>query len=395
VIPLILALACTLIAGGVWIAWQLHRRSVGRWLLPYLLQTPKRRAWRRDRDIHLLLCIADHFEPVRGGVSAEAAQERVDYWVREYPRQLAGFRDSDGQPPRHTFFYPLEAYERGHLDALAGLCREGFGEVEVHLHHDRDTADNLRSNLQAYKELLARQHGLLARDRVTGEVAYGFIHGNWALDNSRPDARWCGVTNELGVLRETGCYADFTLPSAPSPAQTHKINSIYYACGNRCLPKAHDTGLDVGSGPAPVDALLLIQGPLLLNWRRLKWGFLPRIENGCLQAGQPPNRERLHLWLDASIQVPTRPDWFFVKLHTHGAWEINRQVLLGDPMIQFHRTLAALAKTNARFHFHYVTAREMFNLVKAAEAGWRRSVADARDFRLLWNGHCSHWPLAV
>ena len=72
---------------------------------------------------------------------------------------------------------------------------------------------------------MAERHGLLSRDRYTGEVGYGFIHGNWALDNSRPDGRMCGVDNELDVLRETGCYADFTLPSAPSPTQTRKINS--------------------------------------------------------------------------------------------------------------------------------------------------------------------------
>ena len=79
------------------------------------------------------------------------------------------------------------------------------------------------------QELFAHRHGLLACDRRTGRPAYGFIHGNWALDNSRPDGRWCGVNNELDVLRETGCYADFTFPSAPSPTQPRKINSIYYA----------------------------------------------------------------------------------------------------------------------------------------------------------------------
>jgi hypothetical protein len=33
-----------------------------------------------------------------------------------------------------------------------------------------------------------------------------------------------------------------------------------------------------------------------------------------------------------------------------------------------------------------VTAREMFNLVKAAEAGWIGSVVDVLDYRYLWNG---------
>ena len=79
--------------------------------------------------------------------------------MREYPRLFGAFRDADGRPPRHTFFYPMETYNPAHLDALAGLCRAGYGEVEVHLHHDGDTAEGLRGRLLAYKELLARRHG--------------------------------------------------------------------------------------------------------------------------------------------------------------------------------------------------------------------------------------------
>src|SRR5205085_2137921 len=206
-----------------------------------------------------------HFEPAWGQPTAELAQERVDRWVEDYPRRLGAFRDSDGCPPRHTFFFPVEQYEPRLLNGLAHLCSQGYGEVEVHLHHDNDTAEGLRATLLAFKELLARRHGLLARDRRTGAVQYGFVHGNWALDNSHPDRRWCGVNNELDVLRETGCYADFTLLSAPSPTQTRKTNSIYYAVDDPRRPKSHDWGVDVGAGPAPDRALMQIQGPLLFD----------------------------------------------------------------------------------------------------------------------------------
>jgi hypothetical protein len=233
---------------------------------------------------------------------------------------------------------------------------------------------------------MASRHRQLAFDKRTGQVAYAFVHGDWALDNSRPDGRCCGVNNELDVLRESGCYADFTLPSAPSHTQTRKINSIYYASDDPHLPKSHDTGVDVGSGPAPSQTLLLIQGPLLLNWKNRKLGFLPRVENGCIQSNQTPSIDRLRLWVKARIQVPSRPDWFFVKLHTHGAPEANQRVLLGEPMLRFHRALARIAREDANFRFHYVTAREMCNLVRAAEAGWKGSVAEARDFELEWNG---------
>ncbi len=382
----ILGLALLAAAAAAAAAGPIRRRGLDRWLIPYLARAARRSGPKRAGPVHLLLCIADHYEPQWGRPGPDVARRRVEAWTREYPRLFGEFRDADGRPPRHTFFFPIDEYDPEHVDALAELCRAGFGEVEIHLHHDGETAESLRERLLAFKELFAARHGVLARDRGTGELAYGFVHGNWALDNSRPDGRWCGVNNELDVLRETGCYADFTLPSAPSPTQTRKVNSIYYAVDDPRRPKSHDTGLDVGVGPAPPGALLLIQGPLALDWRRRKWGIIPRVENGCIQANQPASIGRLKAWLGAGVRVPTRPDWSFVKLYTHGATEANMRVLLGEPMVQFHRALARRAAEDANFHFHYVTAREMFNLVKAAEAGWEGPVAEARDFQLVWDG---------
>jgi hypothetical protein len=179
-------------------------------------------------------------------------------------------------------------------------------------------------------------------------------------------------------LRRTGCYADFTLPSAPDVTQTRKINSIYYAVGDALRCKSHDCGVDVGNTPNTPAGLMLIQGPLRL-WRP-RGSWTPRIENGCIQRNQPPTADRLDQWLRAHVHIPTRPDWVFVKLHTHGATEANQQVLLGDAMIEFHRLLARRAARDDRYQFHYVTAREMYNLAKAAEAGWTGSVASARNY---------------
>ncbi|HKI19215.1 MAG TPA: hypothetical protein VKA15_15120, partial [Isosphaeraceae bacterium] len=258
---------------------KLRERPLDRWLLPYLLQTGRR--LRRPRGaIHVLICITDHFEPKGRGVPEEVAREvarmRVETWVRRYPESFGSFRDSDGRTPRHTFFYPIEEYDFEPVEALAGLCRAGYGEVELHLHHDNDTAENLRKTLREARECFQSRHGLLSRDRRTGQVVFGFIHGNWALDNSRPDGRWCGVNNELDVLREAGCYADFTFPSVPSATQPWKINSIYYAIDDPERPRSYDRGTDVGTAPAPADGLMLIQGPLVLDWRRARWGLLPR-----------------------------------------------------------------------------------------------------------------------
>ncbi len=297
---------------------------------------------------------------------------------------LSKYRDSDGKPPRHTFFYPLEQFDAAEMSMLSELCRAGYGEVEVHLHHDRDTSENLRRQLLRYAHMLADRFGLLCTHRRDGGIMYGFVHGNWALDNSRPDRRWCGVDDEIDVLRQTGCYADFTLPSAPNSTQVRKINSIYYAVEDGC-PRSHESGVDVGSGPRPEGGLMMIQGPLMLNWGQRKMGIFPRVENGCIQANQSPSMDRLNLWIKASVQVPTRPDWYFVKLHTHGAPEANRKILLGEAICKFHTALAARAMFDSHFYFHYVTAREMYNLARAAEDGYKGPVDQARDYELISN----------
>jgi parallel beta-helix repeat protein len=373
-------------AGGLAIAWTLHaihKKNVHRWIGPYLFQSLRPRM-KKSPETHVLLCIADHYEPQNGDVAPDRALERVRRWYEDYPIILSKYRDSDGKPPRHTFFYPMEQFDGAEMNLLSELCRSGFGEVEVHLHHDRDTSENLRRQLLRYTQMLVDRYGLLSSHRRDGGIKYGFVHGNWALDNSRPDGRWCGVDDEIEILRQTGCYADFTLPSAPNSTQVGKINSIYYAAEDGC-PRSHEYGVDVGKGPRPEDALMLIQGPLGLGWRYRKFGVFPRIENGCLQSNQAPSMYRLKLWLKASVQVPTRPDWYFIKLHTHGAPEANREILLGQAMCNFHTALASRAMFDHKFYFHYVTAREMYNLARAAEDGYKGPVNEARDYEIVSN----------
>lgn len=328
----------------------------------------------------VFICVADHFEPKWERPSREVERSRVERWARGYPASVAGLADSAGRPPQHTFFYPAEEYEPEHLDRLAELCQAGYGDVEVHLHHDNDTSARLRETLLEFTNTLHERHGLLAKD-AAGRVSYGFIHGNWALDNARSDGRWCGVNDELTILRETGCYADFTMPSAPADCQTNTVNSIYYAVDDPTRPKSHDRGTRACAGQAPPrDGLLMIQGPLALDWRRRKWGVLPRIENGDLHGGRPPDLRRLRLWIAAGVSVVGRPDWRFIKLHTHGAQERNAAMLLGEPMRRFHESLADLAQRQPGFRYYYVTAREMADLVHQAEAGIAEpSVAETRS----------------
>lgn len=329
------------------------------------------------RPEYVFICIADHFEPDWKDASLATQQERVERWVRDYAGTVDSIMDSRGRPPQHTFFLPIEQYREDLTERIASLVRLGFGDVEVHLHHDNDDGERLASFLTEATQRLHERHGLLSQDS-SGMLRYGFIHGNWALDNSHPGGRWCGVNNELTVLRETGCYADFTMPAAPHPAQTRMINRIYYAKDDPNAPKSHDAGqlARVGQRPPP-ETLLMIQGPLSV--RTLRNRFRPRVENGNIGAGQPPTGQRLASWMRANIAVQGHAHWQFIKLHTHGAQDDNASVLLGDPMRAFHQHLHEYAQQR-EFKYYYVTAREMAQLVSQAEAG-----CAAPDFdRLSW-----------
>lgn len=362
-------------------------KALDLWLPAYLRQ---RRPPTAEGVTDLLLCVCDHFEPFHA-TDQSGALARMELWLREYPKLIQPFQDADGTPPRHTFFYPIEQYDPKVIAALAELCRRSGGEVEIHLHHDQDTPEHLRETLAQGKRDLAG-HGLLARD-AAGGVRYGFVHGNWALDNSHPAGRHCGVTNELSVLRATGCYADFTMPSAPDSTQTRIINRVYYAHGGS-TPKAHDTGIPAQVKPGARgdavpnrglsrerDDLLLVQGPLGLNWERRKFGLLPRIENGDLSGHNPPRLDRLRVWHRLGIHVVGRPEWVFIKLHTHGAIPENSGMLLGEPMRQFHQQLQAHYNDGRRFRFHYVSAREMVNIIHAAEDGQVGNPGSFREYR--------------
>jgi hypothetical protein len=284
------------------------------------------RAWRGTGDAAPIcwLLFTDHFEPYGGAVPDATARARMEGWNTHWPRIAARHRDAFGRAPRFTFFYPAEEYQPWVLDDLAAMTAKGIADVEVHLHHDGEPEADVRRLLNDFVHTLHRDHGLLRR-HADGRLAWCFIHGNWALDNSRPDGRWCGLNNEITLLRDLGCRADFTLPSAPSPCQTSTVNDIYWAIDDPALPKSHDTGTRLlPAHPAPADALLMVQGPLTVR-RHPRYRVLPTLEVGELAGYALPTPQRARAWLRAAPRVGNH---VFVKLFGHGAQERNGPPLL-------------------------------------------------------------------
>ncbi len=327
---------------------------------------------------HLLFAMCDHYEPLWGKASIEQGSERVKAWDDGYPALVDEFRDADGKRPQHSFFFPGEEYAPYFLDTLAKLAKNGYGEVEFHLHHDGDTAETLRESITRYLAMLG-EHGHFSRD-ADGRIRYAFIHGNWSLANGRGDGRWCGVDDEIPVLWETGCYVDMTFPSAPDECQPNIVNQVYWPVGDLSRRRGYEYGERATIGSRRDDRILMIQGPIALAKRPGKLSV--RIESSAIDHTDPPTPARIETWVKQNIHIPGRPEWVFVKLHTHGAPERNAEVLLGEEGRVLHETLTTRYNDGNQWVLHYVSAREMYNIAMAAIDGKSGDPNEYRDYEM-------------
>jgi len=325
--------------------------------LPGYLKDRLGRSLYRQRVRRLWVMLADHFEPYWHNQDHQLAWERVWRWRQRWPQIAARHQDSRGAPPKYCFFYPIEEYRPELLDLLAEMVHQGVADVEVHLHHDRDSREGFLSRVGAFLETLHQRHGLLRK--VGGRIVFGFIHGNWTLDNSHPQGQWCGLNDELSLLKQLGCYADFTMPCGPLPMQARLVNTIYWALDDPARPKSYDTGIPVRAGRQSQGDLLMIPGPLGLRWAGR---LAPRMETGELAHYDPPSFYRARRWAALSPQI--REDRF-LKLYTHGAQEKNSALLLGEGLDRLFEALRAECRRRG-WELRYVTAWQMRQAVEAA-----------------------------
>src|SRR6202163_4046858 len=303
------------------------------------------------------VCLADHYEPMWKRADLRTGQSRVALWRSEWPEIARRCKpDSAGNSPCYTFFFPEEEYHPTLVEPLAEMVRDGIADVEVHLHHDGEGRENFIDRINGFCKNLRDGHGLLRE--LNGKPAFGFIHGNWALDNSRPDGRWCGLNDEILILRELGCYADFTMPSGDSPTQARLVNTIYYCKDDPDRPKSYDQGVPVTPGGGVEGDLLIISGPLGMRWRD-RW--LPRLETGELCYGNVATPYRVRRWVELAPRIGADT---FIKLYTHGAQERNSSVLLRDVLESAFNLLVEEADRR-RCSVYFVSAWQMYLAIDA------------------------------
>ena len=215
----------------------------------------------------------------RGGARAGASAG-----PRATRAMAAGFRDADGRPPRHSFFFPGEEYAPEYLAGLAELAQaragRGGAAPAPRQRHRRRRCGGRSPATWACSPSTATSAARTARLR------YAFIHGNWCLANARSDGRWCGVDAELPLLFETGCYADFTFPAAPDESQPGVVNRIYWPDGDLHRRRAYEQGPARAGGRDLPRPHADDRGPAVAARARPPRRFL-RIENADITGANP------------------------------------------------------------------------------------------------------------
>lgn len=364
-----------------------------KWNLPWLSRYPISRAKSYLEQTafekkHIIITVANHFEPSwseNGHLGHKDQMKALDSYRKMARATGESVRDVDGTKFRHTNFYPAEQYHPEILDVMSEMQADGLGEVEVHLHHGverPDTAENLRKALVDFRDTLAEKHKCLSRMDGSDLPMYAFVHGNLALANSC-GGRFCGVDNEMEILRDTGCYADMTLPSAPDQSQVSVINQIY-ECSlpmNAAVPHRRSNRV-AANGKTPL-LPLIFTGPLVFNWtRRINGLPFPRIDDGALTANQPLDMPRFNRWRSANVTVRGRSAWVFVKLYCHGFFDYDQSACIGEEAKRFFASIVEDGAKTGNYQVHFATAREAFNIASAAIDGKCGSPNGFRNYRL-------------
>ena len=323
-----------------------------------------------DYEKHLIFLMVDHYEPGKG----EKGAKFNEAWLKKFRKIADKHFDSYGNTFRYTWFYPYDHHNEKVLISLSKMALEGYGEVEMHWHRPPATNKTFPAMLERAIHWF-QEYGALISSQPPHETHFAYVAGNWALDDCNGRS---GVRNELETLFRYGCYADFTFSTIGSKCQPKKVNSIYYPIDDPTKPKSYNDGVDTEVGKPINDRLMIFEGPISFIWKNAG------LEYGAVEDYSIPNDERIKRWIDTNIHVKGRPEWVFVKVYSHGC-QSAKSILnhYMDPML---RGLENICKKR-KIKLHYMTARQAYNVVKAAEDGKFDNPEKYRDYKIPkpWN----------
>jgi len=312
---------------------------------------------------HVIFIFVDHWEPGYGS----AALNISNMWYNDYERMACQHVDADGCHPKHDWFCLY--LDKKPLQTIAKTVFDGFGEMDIHIHHgtvnddDKDNCPEMSGLIDQYLAYLNKVGACLTAEEQP-QKTFGFIHGMWALDNSRVidgHRQYCGCNEELNLLMSKNCYADFTFP-AWGTMQPTIFQSKIFATRDCSHPTSYNIQLNVREltvgYPLEAGELVIFQGP------------------NCdtdIDQNDAPTPYRMDTWVNYNVSIPGKSNWVFVKVYTHGAQTLSYPSgvcnLVGDAIDKFYSDIERRYNDGKNYKLHYCTAREGYNIAMAAVDG--------------------------
>ena len=268
-------------------------------------------------------------------------------------------------------------------------------DIHQHIHHERWT----HSELTGLEWLEPMSRGLtddeMLRTFITKSIElyklyniptndWGFVHGRWALNAS--DVRTCNITNEINILYNNGCVADFTMPAGralcnPPISGIYAIKPINQA---RC----YDTGKIIHKGSRLLDNGV----PFIMCYPSTNYFYIS-LDNLILKAGTTSKTYYHSVVADDNEKAPEDPrviiqEWILcscvldrsiiIKTHAHSMrpsfWQDDDGNLINNsPIFNYKQRermylLQEMCNENG-VDFMYITARDLIDFVRWIDKG--------------------------
>ncbi len=331
--------------------------SLNSYLIWEFSTQPDRIMLEQPRD--LLVCVV--CELPQDGMS-----EQIEQVMDSMTRIAKNHVDYTGRNFRFTFACPVYNWNESEMTRLKDWCATDLGEIELLMPSDYPGTDSLRWLLE--KTVLFPGRSRFAIIRQAGQPSNS---------RTRRDTK-----AELILLRDFGCYADLSFPDPASSLQPLRINSITSVSHQADSDNPYDDAIPIKSGTVSFGDLFVIDGPTIIDWANWNDLFSPTVDFGRLSYNSPPDTARIDRWIRANVHVDGQPNWVFVKLILSDDFLTDSSLNLLNSYDQVLDCLERRFVDGDEFRLHYVTAHEMYNIARAAEAGKIGSAANYVDYKL-------------
>jgi len=340
-----------------------HSDSGMMWLVPYL-----KWEFSTSVDREQVAYPQDIVLAVVCPVTAETDTIAMEQVLDSLSGVLSDHKDRDSSIVRITFVTYADSTR---LRLLTDFCKSGFGEVEYLLRSECDTVPDAGQMLDDDLDILKSFGWAMTDD---SEVRFAVLqrravsrHLNREIDSS------------LNHLAARGCYLDLSESHRHNISRSTIVNSIYLVSTHAEEPGSFANQCELVAGKLGRGRLLVVDSPLLIDWSDWRDWYVPLVEDGKLTPGIPADSNRVNSWIRANVHVTGQPNWIFVKLVTDSLLHVESASLLIasiDRMLEYLERLP----DDGQYRIHYVTAREMYNIARAAEAGESGDADDFRDY---------------